>query len=355
MGIVEDVLAQEARTEAPPGMLEDALARTRAHRQSPRRPWDGLAVPPVVRGGAPAVTVGLVILVVLVAVGSRFLPSSGPSPTPSSAPALATCADGGPLGGTAALLWVGCPGGVRAVDTTIRPIVEGELIEGVGVPVSSAVGTWATTTGGIVAVDPVTGPGRRIDVPDVALLAAGEAVLWAGTTKQSILRIDPVAGAVTGTIEVGAKPLALLETAASLWVAADDGRLHAFSAGTLAPTREPAAVGADPALIAASASAIYVASRAAEGTVSRVDIASGAVASAVVDVAPDRRSRGELLAGEDAVWITRRSEIVRLVPVTLVPGEPEALPGIPVGLVRASEETWVLFEDGRLELVPLPE
>src|SRR6187551_1971215 len=56
----------------------------------------------------------------------------------------------------------------------------------------------------------------------------------------------------------------------------------------------------------------------------------------------DRRSLGELIAGDDAVWVTRRTDIVRLDPETLEPAPIAALPGYPAGLVRDGDHAWIL-------------
>ncbi len=186
------------------------------------------------------------------------------------------------------------------------------------------------------------------------MLAVGDATLWGGTTGTEVRRIDPATGVVTGTIDVGAKPLALVDTGTTIWVAADDALVHRYDVDTLEPDGPAAGVGTDAFRIAATSSAVYVVSQGVEGTVTRIDRATGAATSAVVAEPTDPRSLGELLAGDDAVWVTRRTDILRLDPVTLAQGPPVRLPGYPVGLVRDGTHAWALADTGRLDLVELP-
>ena len=99
---------------------------------------------------------------------------------------------------------------------------------------------------------------------------------------------------------------------------------------------------------------MFVVSQGVEGTVTRVDLASGGVASVRVADPTDPRSLGELLVGDDGVWVTRRTGIVALDPVTLAIGSSTELPGYPLGLVRDGLEAWMFADTGALHLVPLP-
>ena len=157
----------------------------------------------------------------------------------------------------------------------------------------------------------------------------------------------------TGTIPLGAQPLAIVEAGGRVWVAAGDSLLHSYDAGTLAagPT---VLVGSDAARIGANATAVFVVSQGVEGTVTRVDLAPDEVASAVV---ADPRTRGRSASCSSATTASGSRAgpgLVALDPVTLEIGTSAALPDYPVGLVRDGREAWMFAGTGALHLVPLP-
>jgi hypothetical protein len=359
--MIEDVLEAEARTRAPDRLLEGVYARTRHRRQSPRRPWDGLRLPQLPGGPIPLVLATALLVGGLAVVGTAGggpVPASTPGPSSPShsgpiPPAALVCANGSGLGGTAPILWVGCPGALQRVDTSVTPPLVGAPIDGLEIPVAGGVGQWAVTAGGIAAVDAMGRAGQRFDVPFATVVAAGANDLWVGTGDQTVLRIDPSTGALTATIDVGAQPRVLIEAGSRIWVVTQEGTLRSWTLSGLQPSAA-VEVGADAGRIGANATAVYVLSRGPSGLLTRVGLADGAVTSRELARPGDPRSLGELLVGDDGVWVTRRNTIVRLDPVALVPGEPVTLPAYPVGIVRDGDLAWVTGDGGRLDLVALP-
>jgi hypothetical protein len=356
-----EVFEAEGRTRAPDRLLEEVFVRTRDTRQARRGPLGGVRLPAFPGRITPLAVAAVLVIGSLVAiggVGSRVLPVATPAPaqqadrTPAASPAIVLCRNGTGLSGTVPALWAGCATGIRAVDVGSPPPVTGASYPDVGVPVIGPAGMWAITASSITEIDPTAGPGRTLDVPGIEVLGVGTSALWGGTGDDTVVRIDPATGTITGTIRLGAQPLAIVEAGGRVWVTAGDSLVHSYDAVTLAagPTAE---VGSDAARIGANASAVYVVSQGVEGTVTRIDLASGEVASVVVADPGDPRSLGELLVGDDGVWVTRRTGIVSLDPTTLATRGRSALPGYPIGLVRDGRYAWV-FSDGRLDLAPLP-
>jgi len=360
---LENVFEAEGRTRAPDRMLEDVFARTKETKQARRRPWDARRLPTLPGSSLPLVVAAVLVLASIgVLAGTsggrpeRSVPPAGPSaPAAVAAPSPAIakiCPGGEGLGGDAAVLWVGCPTGIRRVDLGVQPWAPDPLVEGVGVPVSGGVGTWAIRLGGLTEVDPVTGPGRVLEVTGVSVLAAGADTLWGGTLDRQLLRIDPATGTVSGRVAMPARPLAIVEAGGRVWVSGDDGQLRVFDGGTLAagPT---VTVGTDASAMAADATAVFVASHGVEGTVTRVDLATGALSKVVLAEPTDPRSLGEVLLTPDGLWVTRRTTLFALDPATLVIGAHVELPSYANGLVADGPFAWV-HGNGRLDRVRLP-
>ena len=359
--ILGEVFEAEGRTRAPDRLLEEVFVRTRETKQARRGLLGGVRLPVISGRITPLVIAAVLVLGSLVAiggVGGRFIaPPPQPAPqvsrTPIPSPAALLCSNGTGLSGIVPDLWVGCAAGIQVVEVGTAPPVAGATFPDLGVPVIGPAGTWAIGPSSIVEIDPTTGPVRALPVTGVEVLGVGEAALWGGTADDTVIRIDPATGERTGTIPLGAQPLAIVEAGGRVWVAAGDSLLHSYDAGTLAP--DPTiVVGSDAARIGANSTAVFVVSQGVEGTVTRVDLAKDEVASVTVADPADPRSLGELLVGDDGVWVTRRAGIAALDPVTLEVRASTALPGYPIGLVRDGRDAWMLAEMGELYLVPLP-
>lgn len=361
------VLEAEGRHRAPDRLLEDVFARTRETRQVRRRGWGNPWQGPSLAGRAAALIVAAALAVGALALllggtGAPLAPTPSPvaatpatSVTPLPTPAAVMCANGIGLGGAAPDLWVGCPASAQHIDTAVVPPVAGERVKDAGLPQAGGAGVWAIRPGGVAPLDPETGAGPTIAAPGVVVLTVGTSVIWGGTSDDTVVRIDLARGTVTGTIQVGAKPLALLEAGGRVWVAADDARVHAYDVATLAPGAV-AATGSDSGSIGASASAVYVVSQGSEGTVTRVDLATGVVTSRRIADPTDPRSLGLIVVDPQGagVWVTRRASLVQLQPTTLEELGSMTLPAYPAGIVLDGGRAWVYGEDGRLDEVALP-
>lgn len=353
--LLSDVFEAEGRTAAPQRMLASVVAETAHTPQAARRPWDGWGVPREATSLTVAVVVVVLVVVVLSGVAGRLsslgLPLGTRGPGATAAPAAIACANATGLGGEAPNLWVGCPGGAEPLGVGTGSPSIGQPIDRLGVPVVGGAGSWALGSGGVIEMD-VPGLARTVAVSDAAILGVGAEAVWVGTVDDTVVRVDATAGTVTGTIEVGATPLAIVEAGGRVWIAADDGLLHSYDTATLAPG-PTAEVGAAAARIGANGSAVYVLSQ-AEGVVTRVDLETGVVTSRRVTETTSAVALGELLVGDDGVWVTVGADLLALDPLTLLPAGDVRLPANPVGIVRDGDSAWTVAETGRVDRVPLP-
>ena len=201
--------------------------------------------------------------------GSWRRPRPPPPPPRSRRPALVSCANGGPLGGDPATLWVGCPTGIRAVDTATEPLAEGDLIEGLSVPVTGGAGTWAIGQGGLVEVDARDGtrsPARRPGHRGARRRRCDRCGVERRSTRGARRSRDGCRDRHDRRRRAAARP-----RRGRIDDLGHGGRrarapLRRRDAGARWPT---AVVGSDAFRIAATSSAIYVVSQGVEGTVTR--------------------------------------------------------------------------------------
>ena len=181
-------------------------------------------------------------------------------------------------------------------------------------PTSVAVGAgavWVTDgSARVLRIDPSTL--RRtasIRTPGAAAgVAAGAGAVWAIAAPASVLRIDPRTNQVTDRIRLVSRsgpdvpyPIAVAAGGGFVWVLAGNTatvtKIDPQTAGVVGTTR----VGVDrgPSALAAGADATWVAN--ADGSLSRIDAATGELRSI-----PVGRGLRDVGLGRDAVWVTNQ-------------------------------------------------
>ena len=356
--VLSEVLDSEAQSRAPDRLLEEVFARTTATRQARRRPWDGSRRRTAVGPLRWLVVAALFVVggtAVFLGTGAgrpptQLVPTTPPAAGPVGVAVADVCASGRGLAGTATTLWVGCPTGIRRVDTTTDPPTIGPLIEGIGRPVDGPSGLWATTIGGVVPIDPDGGPGEVVPATGVTVIGSGSHGPWVGTAN-GIAKLEPTTGRILASATLDAEPLAIVEAAGRVWVSVEDGTLRSFDAETLAA--DPVvAVGSTPHRIATNGDAVYVASMGPDGSVTRVDAGTRARTQRRIADPTDPGALGEIVATPAGVWVTRRQDLLRLDPTTLEVTSITPLPGYPLGIVVAGDTAWALAEAGDLDRAP---
>ena len=147
-----------------------------------------------------------------------------------------------------------------------------------------------------------TGPTLRLKTGRASDVAEGAGYLWVTAADEgALLRIDPTTLAIR-RVEVGGVPEHVAVAGTTVWYAdSATGAVGRRDVETLEPIGDPISVGGHPTAIAAAGSSVFVARD--DGTVSRIDAASGRVGDAV-RVTP-RSSAGAVFMATagSSVWV----------------------------------------------------
>lgn len=130
-------------------------------------------------------------------------------------------------------------------------------------------------------------------------LAADTESVWVANADGTVSRIDPTSRSVIATITVGGRPTGITPYNGAVWVVTSTGNVSRIDPATDSVTTTIATGASDASRIAAGAGSIWVASW-AEGTVTRVDQATGEVVGEPI-VVPGRPDIG-FAAG--SLWAT---------------------------------------------------
>jgi YVTN family beta-propeller protein len=162
--------------------------------------------------------------------------------------------------------------------------------------------TWVTRW--VTPTNPMTR-----ETPTIALTAAPtrltvtEDAAWVLTPADNrVVRIDPATNRVVATVPVGRAPSGLAVGAGAVWVALPQGGL-----GRIDPASNRSTVVRVPRCcdgeLAAGEEALWVANR-GDGTLVRVDPATGRVAARVLLPRTTEQRPHQVAVGEGAVWVT---------------------------------------------------
>jgi hypothetical protein len=187
------------------------------------------------------------------------------------------------------------PGYLLAVDwstgrITVRrplPIALGPLAVGDGVLWAAAVKPAALEEFDARTLAPIAAP-VPLSQTRVYGLAWGDGYVWASASDDGdVLRIDPITRAVT-RVHIGGFPIGIAVARGSVWVI-DDAHNKLVRLGPTALRRvgQPAATGHSADYLATDDGYVFVANT-ADGTISRYDERTGAIAGAPVRIAPDK-------------------------------------------------------------------
>jgi DNA-binding beta-propeller fold protein YncE len=198
-----------------------------------------------------------------------------------------------------------------------------------------------------------------------AAVAAGDGVVWVGTSGNgTVARVDPASGRVTATLRLGGRVDGLVQAYGALWVAyADRAVVTRVDPATATVVGEVPvgrhALGGDASTfrlaesIGVGLGAVWV-PNSADGTVSRIDPASGVVtATFPVSVRIglthlDHAGVGVAVAG-GAVWVTDEyhDRLLRLDPRTGRVAQTVALTGDPLHIRADGGRLWVATAGGQ--------
>jgi DNA-binding beta-propeller fold protein YncE len=195
-------------------------------------------------------------------------------------------------------------------------------------------------------------------------VAAGGGVLWVGSGNGTVARIDPATGRVTATLRPGGQVDGLVLAGGALWVAYADRAVVTRVDPTMASVVGEVqvgrhALGGDPSTfrlpesIGVGLGAVWV-PNSADGTVSRIDPATGAV-TATFPVSGrrgvthlDHAGVGVAVAG-GAVWVTDEyhDRLLRLDPATGRAAQSIPLAGDPLPIRADGGRLWVATAGGQ--------
>jgi YVTN family beta-propeller protein len=206
-------------------------------------------------------------------------------------------------------LWVADASGetVSRIDRENGNVVDRIRVAGEpGSLVAGGDAIWvASTVGGTISrIDPDTDTVTqtvRVGGASAAAVSFGGGSLWvADPTDQRLIELDAQTGSVRRTLTPDLRPTALAVGGGAIWVADYAANL----VEQVAPTGETLVathVGNGPAALALGAGGVWVAN-ALDGTVSRIDPETGAVAATI----PVGSSPSALLAAGGSVWVANR-------------------------------------------------
>jgi YVTN family beta-propeller protein len=172
---------------------------------------------------------------------------------------------------------------------------------------AAADAVWVLTPsdGSVVRIDPATNQ-VVASVPvgrAPSGLAVGAGAVWVSRRSDgAVVRIDPAANRVVATIPVGRAPGALAVAGGIVWVALPGSGLGRIDPGSNQATMVPVARCCDGEL-AAGDGALWVANR-GDGTLVRVDPATGRVAARVLLPRTTDQRPHRVAVGDEAVWVT---------------------------------------------------
>jgi hypothetical protein len=208
-------------------------------------------------------------------------------------------------------------------------------------------GVWVTGGEGVVRVDPATDEVvAEIRVPgtgDYSRIAVGEGSVWVTApelrpdgSRGNLVRIDPAVNEVTATIHIGGPISGMAVGAGSVWVAVPDG--VASTVYRVDPATDEVVdtvrVGAGVGSVVFGEGSMWANHEFADGSVTRIDPASGEVAG-TLDVPAVRA------VGDGSLWAATGDEVLRIDPVS---GDVQATIPIPraQNVALDGSTVWVL-------------
>lgn len=206
-------------------------------------------------------------------------------------------------------VWVAhASGSVVRIDMASRhadpPIAAGESITGIAVSVDRV---WAADLPGnaLAEIDARSSRVlRRVPIPEgaVRVVAAGP-YLWVTNRERTVTRVRASDGEVASPVEVGIGPIGAASDGRRVWVAnSEDGTVSRIDVATGAEVAPAVEVGRGPVAVAVSGRTVAVANQ-DEGTVSLVRRTSGEVTAEPVFIG--LRPRG-IAAYGNRIWVVGR-------------------------------------------------
>jgi basic membrane protein A len=182
-------------------------------------------------------------------------------------------------------------------------------------------------------------------------LTRGSETARLAIAADSVGIVDPKTNRVTGQVQVGARPVAVVVGHGSVWVAnADDGTVSRIDPETRKVVKT-IGIGAPVSDLAVGGEAVWVANG-SEGTVSRIDPGSNAVVAEVDLRGPNRLAPSPVHAltrGAGAIWVASGdNRVVRVDPATSKVVAEISVPSAPVDLVVYEGAVWVELVGERL-------
>ncbi len=188
---------------------------------------------------------------------------------------------------------------LNAVRATIRLGAQDELAPNPVFSVAAGLGSvWATRGNNLVRIDPRTGePTATFPIPPPVSVAAGEGAVWVATQDERLLRLDPRTGTSTESLTLPAPALATAVGRGAVWISMllGDGQIWSIDPDSVTVTGTTASPGW-PSDLAAGGAAVWVAQQ--RGTVRRIDVQTGSVATTRIGLAPQA-----LAVDQSGVWV----------------------------------------------------
>jgi YVTN family beta-propeller protein len=262
---------------------------------------------------------------------------------------------GGPAGEvvlTDDAVWVTDPGHpvVTRLDRDDGVVAEVALADPAQAIAAGDEAVWvADVDGGAGSVHRIDPEGDEltgdVHVGDASDLAVAPHAVWAALLfEDRIVRIDPTSLEVVAEVEVGETALGLDVSGDAVWVThRDDNTLAHVDARTNEVLDTVPSQGSSPFRVVATDDVVWVGNFGHNGTVTRLDVRSGAtVTSAELDAAVVG-----LAVTDEAVWVSdgNHGRILRLDPSTLDVDDEISLGGSPFDLVAEGDTLWVSDAD----------
>jgi DNA-binding beta-propeller fold protein YncE len=205
---------------------------------------------------------------------------------------------------------------------------------------------WVTSApeGTLSRIDPETAAVAAQPIhleKGIAGVATGAGSVWLSSPRRGeVLRVDPASGRVTGRIDVGGRPGAIVFGGGRVWVADDAGSgVTAINAVGGRIFKRGIPPHAAPLRLAVGAGAVW-ASSASTGAVRRIDLGTASAGAPI----PAGRGPAGVTVGGGLVWVanSRVDRVTRVDPAThTLFGLPIAVGERPGGIDAGTESVWV--------------
>lgn len=205
---------------------------------------------------------------------------------------------------------------------------------------------WVTSApdGTLSRIDPETAAvaGQPLHLEKgIAGVATGAGSVWLSSPRRGeVLRVDPASGQLTGRVDVGGRPGAIVFGGGRVWVADDSGSgVTAINAAGGRIFKRGIPPHAAPLRLAVGAGAVW-ASSASTGAVRRIDLGTATAGAPI----PAGRGPAGVTVGGGLVWVanSRVDRVTRVDPAThTLFGVPISVGERPGGIDAGTESVWV--------------